>query len=502
MRCVVALFQHETNTFSPIETPYSAFVGTTGLAQPPHGQQAIDTYGGSDMAFKAFIELADKNGADLVVPVAAYAEPSSYVEDDAFDTISARICEAVAAGCDAVLLDLHGAMVTQSFSDAEGELLRRIRAVDARVPIAVALDFHANLSDDIAGLADVVTGYRTYPHVDMYETGLRAGKTLFRMLEGECSPETRWLRAPMLTHMLLQTPAREPMRSIMQRAIEAESSGEVLNASVFGGFPLADIPEACLSAVVVAEKGGDSIDSLLQALIEDAWRHRAEFVWQPRPIRDAVREAAELEEGPIVVADHGDNTGAGGPADNVEVLREMLAQGLSDIAVTPIRDPQSVAACIGAGQGARLELSIGGKTDSPAIDLKGEPLRLEGRVTNITDGIFTITGPMQTGLEICLGRSVVFSTAQADIVLSEERWEPFDVGCLTHAGIDPSSKKYILLKSRQHFRAGFEDIARHIVLVDGPGVCSSDYSQFPFRNLRRPIYPLDADMSFEPGARE
>ena len=206
MRFVVALFQHETNTFSPIETPYSAFVGTTGLSEPPIGQQAIDAYGGADFAFKAFLDLANEAGAEIVVPIAAYAEPSGLVFDEAFDTVAQCICGAVVDGCDAVFLDLHGAMVTQSHSDGEGELLRRIRAINADVPIAVALDFHANMSDAIVNNATVVTGYCTYPHIDMYETGLRAGKTLLRAIAGECDPVTRWLRAPMLTHMLLQTP--------------------------------------------------------------------------------------------------------------------------------------------------------------------------------------------------------------------------------------------------------------------------------------------------------
>lgn len=497
MRFVVALFQHETNTFSPIETPYEAFVGTTGLSEPPRGQQAIDIYGSADFAFKAFLDLAEEAGAEVVVPVAAYAEPSGYVFDDAFERVAALICDAVAEGCDAVLLDLHGAMVTQSHTDGEGELLRRIRDIDPTVPIAVALDFHANMSDTIVDNATVVTGYCTYPHIDMYETGMRAGRTLLRALAGECDPVTRWQRAPMLTHMLLQTPAREPMKSIMDRAMSAESGGAVLNASVFGGFPLADIPEACLSAVVVEERNSGTAWPLMHQLIDESWSRRAEFVWQPESIEAGVAKAAAIEQGPVVVADHGDNTGAGGPADNVDVLREMLRQGLRDIAVAPIWDPQAVAICIEAGEGATIELDIGGKTDSPALNLRAQPLRLSGTVRRITDGTFTITCPMQTGLQVCLGPTVLFATEQAEILISEHRWEPYDTGCLTHAGIDVTKKHYVLVKSRQHFRAGFEVIAKHIVLVDGPGVCSSDYSQFRFERVQRPIYPLDTEMDFE-----
>jgi microcystin degradation protein MlrC len=497
MRIVIALFQHETNTFSPIETPYTAFVGTTGLSEPPEGQHAIEVFGQAKFAFSAFVDLATAEGAEVDVPIAAYAEPSGPVFDDAFDTVAESICAAVARGCDGVMLDLHGAMVTQSHSDGEGELLRRIRAVDPNVPIAVALDFHANMSDAIVDNADVVTGYCTYPHVDMYATGERAGKTLLRKLRGECDPVTRMRRAPMLTHMLLQTPSREPMKSIMGRAMSAESTGEVLNASVFGGFPLADIPEACLSAIVVEERGSATADSLMQELISAAWRRRADFVWQCKSVEAGVSAAASLTDGPVVVADHGDNTGAGGPSDNVEVLREMLRQGLDNIVTAPLWDPEALEQCLAAGLGASLEVEIGGKTDSPAIRLAGKPLRVTGTVEQITDGVFTITCPMQTGFRVCLGPTVVFNTGQAQILINAHRTEPFDIGCITHAGIDLADKHYVLVKSRQHFRAGFEAIAKHIILVDGPGVCGSDYSQFSFANLSRPIYPLDIDMEFD-----
>ena len=146
-----------------------------------------------------------------------------------------------------------------------------------------------------------------------------------------------------------------------------------------------------------------------------------------------------------------------------------------------------------AGIGAEVTLDLGGKTDMPALKLTGRPLRVSGRVRALTDGRFTITGPMATGTRVSMGRTAVLETPGIDIVVSERRFEPFDTGCFTHCGIDPARKRYVLIKSRQHFRAGFAPIARHVVLIAGPGVCSSDYDLFPFENLRRPIYPLDPD---------
>ena len=194
---------------------------------------------------------------------------------------------------------------------------------------------------------------------------------------------------------------------------------------------------------------------------------------------------------PVVIADHGDNCGAGGSADDLTVLGEMLAQGLDGILAGPIWDPEAVADMVKAGEGASGIFSVGGKTDVEAINQVGCSLELAGTVAKVTDGRFTISAPMQTGLDVCLGRTAILELGQGHVVVCEQRWEPYDLGCFIHAGLDPRAAKYIMVKSRQHFRAGFEPIAKSIILAAGPGVCSSDYSQFTFEHLKRPIYPLD-----------
>jgi microcystin degradation protein MlrC len=492
-RCVVAMMQHETNTFSPLPTPLGAFSGGLGCTAPPAGAGAIERYGAADFAFAAMIDAARAYGAEVSVPIAAYAEPSGRVSDDAFEAIAAAVCSDVARGCDAVLLDLHGAMVTESYDDGEGELLKRIRQIDPGVPIAVALDFHTNLTREMAAHATVIDAYRTYPHVDMYQTGKRAAGTLFRVMAEKTATQICWRTLPMLAHMIRQTPARQPMKDIMNLAIEAADSGEVLNASVLGGFPLSDVPFASLGVLVVERAGAPRGARLVDEMTRLAWQRRADFVFTPEPLKRSIQHARQLAGFPIVIADHGDNCGAGGSADDLTVLGEMLKQGMSDIAAGPIWDPEAVAQMVEAGEGAHITLDVGGKTAAPSIGQIGRSLRLRGVVAKITDGRFTITGPMQTGLIVDLGRTVVLKTPAVDALVSEQRWEPYDCGCFTHAGIDPARKRYLLLKSRQHFRAGFEDLAKHIVLAAGPGVCSSNYAQFPFENLARPVYPIDPD---------
>jgi microcystin degradation protein MlrC len=493
MKIIAAMFKHETNTFSPIPTPISSFGKTTADGLPMKGDAAVAAYQDTNNALAAYIDIAAERGAELVVPVAANAHPSGTVSDDAFEIVSKAICEAVGEGCDVLLLELHGAMVAESFADAEGELLQRIRAIAPDLPIAVALDFHSNFSSALIDNATVIAGYRTYPHIDIRATGERAARAVLDVYDGKSNPVLHWRSLPMLTHMLEQTPSRQPMKDIMDRAAQAEDNGEVICASVFGGFPLADIPHVGLAIVVADERGSVSGVKLLDELTALAWERRAEFVHHTEPMAQSIADAKSMTDGPILLADHGDNTGAGGLQDVMTVLAEVMAQKLKDVVAGPFTDPDSVVRMIEAGVGAEITIDLGGKIDMPAMDLKGQPLTVSGRVKVISDGRFKVTGPMMTGTQISMGRTVVLDTGDIDIVVSEKRYEPFDVGCFSSVGIDITKKQYILIKSRQHFRAGFEPLVKDIVLVAGPGVCSSDYDIFPFKNLRRPIYPLDPD---------
>ncbi|WP_439815995.1 M81 family metallopeptidase [Zavarzinia sp. CC-PAN008] len=487
---VIAMMMHETNTFSPLPTPIDAFARLGTLSGPA----AIREAEGTNTSLGGFIQVARKAGAEFVLPMAAGAHPSGLVTDAAFEEMTGAIVDAVAQGCDAVLLALHGAMVTETHDDGEGELLNRIRRVAPDVPIAVALDFHTQMTEAMARGATILTGYRTYPHVDMAETAVRAGRTMLRTLAGEVEPRIVWDSRPIMSSTLVHTPSREPMKSLMALAAAAEETGAVLNASVFGGFPQADIPHLGLSAVVVCDGQTAEGRLLLARILDQAWESREGFLFHAEPLSAQVARAKGLEGGPIILADHGDNTASGGTQDVMSVIEEALAQGLEDACAGPICDPQAVAAMIAAGVGAEVTLDLGGRVDMPAMGLTGKPLRVTGRVRTITDGRFTVTGPMATGTTISMGRTAVLDTGSMQIVVSEQRSEPYDLGVFTHCGIDPRAKRYVLIKSRQHFRAGFEPIAKHIVMCDGDGCTASDLALFQYRNIRRPLYPFDPDM--------
>ncbi len=492
-RFVTAVVKHETNTFSPIPTPLEAFGRYGPEAGPVSGEAAVEAYRGTRTAAGAFIDLAREQGAQLEFPIAANATPSGCPEDSLIDLAAEKIISAVKKGCDALFLDLHGGMVTPGFDDPEGELLSRVRAAVPALPIAVSFDFHTNLSALTMKNATAITGYRTYPHVDQYETGYRAGTTVIRSLKGEIRPQMVWHSLPILSHLNKQTPSRQPMKDIMDRAIKAEASGEVLNASVLGCFPLSDIPFVGMHAIVVCDGDTDAGVALLNELMSMAWERRAEFVFESEPVAQSIARARSLGDGPVLLADHGDVAGSGGSTDVMAVLEEVMRQGLKDVCAGPFWDPATVNKLVEAGSGANVTLHVGGNTDFPAIGMTGQPLLLSGRVKRITDGRFVVTGPMGTGTRQNLGLCAVLDTGTVEMVISEHRHEPFDTGCFTHAGIDPSKKRYILLKSRQHFRAGFGPIIRHVVMVAGPGITTSDYGLYPWKRVRRPIYPLDLE---------
>ncbi len=493
MRLLIAMMKHETNTFSPVPTPLARFGHGPG---PLYGEAAIRAYRGTGSGLGAYLDLAEREGAEIVLPIAAGAPPSSPVEDAAYAEITDTICAAVAkGGFDGIMLDLHGAMVTESLEDGEGQLLKRLRAIDPTTPIAVALDMHANLYDEIIANAAVVTGYRTYPHIDTYETAKLAGEILLRTIRGEVRPVMAWGNVPMLPHVMRQGTDDHPNKELQHRCATMMSEG-ALAASLFTGFPHADIANAGLSAVVVTDGDRGLAERLRDELLDRAWVEREAFVYRIEPLRSSVARAKAMPprqpgDGPIVLLDHYDNCASGGTMDTTVVLAEILRQGLDDVAAFAIYDPAAVQQAIAAGIGAEVSLSIGGKIAMPAIPAPSPPLTVTGRVKTISNGRYKNRGPMGRGVEMDMGPSVVLDTGAVEIVLISRHVEPSDLNCLLSLGIDPTQKRYVMLKSRIHWRAGLGKLASAVVDCAGVGVCTSDYGQLDFTKVRRPIYPLD-----------
>ncbi len=486
MKILIARLNHETNTFSPVPTPMAAFA-------PTYGEAAYQANKGMRTAMAAFIDLAEAAGARLVTPVSATANPSGPVHAAAYDELTRRIVEA-APGCDAILLDLHGAMVAEHSADGEGDLLERVRAAAPGVPLGVALDLHGNITEKMVAHADVMVGFKTYPHIDMYETGEHAARLLLDMLAGKARYGVCWHRLPLMSHTLRSTTLQGPMLDAVDaaRALEAEGLPAV---SVFGGFSLADIAAPCMSVVATCRmEDRATTQAAVDGLAAQIWQRRADYVYRSEPLAESLRRAQALAEGadrPVLLLDHGDNCMSGGTCDTMDVLQAALALGLSGMAVGPLCDPGAVATLAAAGEGAEVEIALGNKVSLAHIGLHKAPLRLRGTVRAVSDGSYTVSGPIYTGQRCHMGRSVCLDIGAAQIVVTEQTHEPWDLGVFHCVGMEPARFRFLLLKSRMYCRPVFVPLSAGLIECDSPGVTTSDYARFPFTHVHRPVFPLD-----------
>lgn len=495
LRILIARVNHETNTFSPVPTPLSSF----GAQGPLYGADALAENQGKRTAMSAFIDLAVQHGASMVTPIDASAYPSGTVDGDAYRHICDTIV-AAAPGCDAVLLDLHGAMVAETTDDGEGDLLERLRACLPHAPIAVALDLHGNVTQKMIDNADVIVSFKTYPHIDMYETGDHAGRLLFDRLAGKAQPVVAWRQLPLVSHTLRSASDAGAMHAAIQAARAAEADG-MLAVSVLAGFGLSDIPRPCLSVITVADGDRDAAQRATDRLAERIWQDRDGFRYDSEPLAESLRRAQDIAlraQRPVLLLDHGDNCMSGGTCDTMDVLSAALDQGLDGILAGLYCDPQAVAALHDAGIGATLTLPVGNKRSLEHIGRQTHPIALRGTVLALSDGWYTITGPTYTGQRACMGRSAVLDIGPARIVLTERTHEPWDLGVFESLQQDPRQARFLLLKSRMYCRPVFVPIAGGLVECDSPGATSADWSMFPFSKRSRPLYPLEDGVSFDP----
>ncbi|MFD0859579.1 M81 family metallopeptidase [Roseovarius aquimarinus] len=487
MRIIAARFNHETNTFSPVPTPLENF-------GPLHGAAALEFGRGSATAFGAFIDYAERMGAELVTPLCATANPSGPAARDVFEALAAPVIEAAREGCDAILLDLHGAMVAEGIDDCEGELLARIREKAPGVPIGVALDLHGNITERMVQNCDVLAGFKTYPHIDMRETGAHVARMMARVLEGAGRPWVARVHPPILAQTLrMNTEVPGIMADLIDLAREIETREGIWAATVFGGFPLSDIPDAGVSLVAVADDASTA-QAAAEELGEAAWQGRAGFVYEEAPLEVSLAEARAASGGggggPVLLLDHGDNCMSGGTCDTIDVLRAALRAGMRGIVAGPICDPEAVAQMHAAGEGNAVELRLGNKVALPGFP-ENPPLDLTGDVTFAGPGRYVVRGPIYTGQCCDMGRAAVLTTEGATVLVTERPHEPWDLGVFECAGIDPVSADFLILKSRMYCRPVFEPLCRAVIECASAGITSSNLDLFDFRKLARPIYPLD-----------
>jgi microcystin degradation protein MlrC len=487
---LIGEFNHETNTFSRVATDVEHFRQRLCLEGA-----AIEAMKDTNCEIAGFYDGAARHGLALVPTIAASAGPGGTVTEAAYAAFGRRIVEGARAtkGLHAILLALHGAMVTQGDDDGEGRLLEDLRAtVGPALPIVVTLDLHANVTDRMARLANALISYRTYPHTDMRERGQEAAALTARAIQGEVRPVTAVARRAMVEgadHG--RTGTNGPMVALLKRAraMERDEKG-VLSVSINGGFGDADMRDAGPSVVVVGDGPSPRWRALAEDLMDEVWRRRDEFSVAYLAPAEAVRQAkaAAGAGGPVVIADYADNPGGGAYGDATNLLAALIEGRCENAVFGCLRDPGAVEAMHRAGAGAALTLDLGGKTEPT---LGGGPLKLSGRVVSVSDGTFRYEGPMYTGGQGRMGPSAVFRVGGTEIVLTTYNLQVLDQQMYKSQGIDPREKSVVAVKSMHHFRGAFAPIAKLILTVDCGGLTSPDYRKRPYRKLRRPIYPLD-----------
>lgn len=492
IRIATGGIRHETNTFSEVATTLEDFErDSPGGADFSGGETILCTYQNTGTIHGGYIDACEEDAEIELLPLlSAQAQPSGLIENEAFEFLTDLFLSRLEAELpvDGVALDLHGAMVTSEFEDAEGEFVTRVRTlVGPTVPIAVTLDLHANITRKLVNAADIVIGFDTYPHVDMRERGHEAVSLLARSIRTEVRPVIAFRQLPLITLPPMQCTLREPMMSIMDEVHEEETEPEILSVTLSMGFPFADIQDAGASVVVVGNSDRRQTEETAERIANRAWSARDAFSPELTKIEEVIKFARRNEDGLTIFADGSDNPGGDAPSDGTVALRALIEAEFEGAVVGLLADRETVAQAHQAGVGSEIDAVIGGKTD----DRHGEPVAVKAYVRSLSDGNFTHRGPMNQGAAGSCGRMAVLVASGVEIVLSEFRRQLLDAEMLRIVGISPEHRRLLVVKSAVHFRADLGPLAAHIFDADTPGIHRPDFSQFRYHRLRRPIYPLD-----------
>jgi len=482
---------HETKTFNIYPTTLKSFQDRYLL----DGTQAIATRGSQNTELAGMLDVGRDHGWDVTHVISAAAGPGGLVTTDAFEALTAPLIAAAAQGqWDGILLMLHGAMVTDFCADGEGEILRRLRAVvGPDVPVAVTLDPHANVSTAMCDLAQILVSYTTYPHVDFRATGRRCAELLQRTMLGDITPVTLRAHRPMLEEANAGRTDIGPMieRHAMARAFETRKG--VYAISINGAFPCADIPEVGPTVLVTCDGESAAHRAIAETLADDIWdrRHEALNVYVNSTGAAIAAKAWNSDAGPLVIADYADNPGSGAYGDATNLLAALLNAGVGNACFGALVDPVAAKTLNTHAVGEQVTLNIGGAT---APDIGGGPLCVTGTVKWTGDGRVVGSGPIMGGLERSFGETAVLEVAGIEILIVSIPHQILDLKQFETFGIDPAQKSVVALKSMQHFRAAFTPVAGRIIVCDCGALCTLDYASLGYKNVPRPIFPLDDGM--------
>ena len=484
-RVLVGMISHETNCFSPIPTPLAAWKERSFFL----GDDILQRHRGRTSNMGAFMEIAEREGWELIPSIAASATPSLPTDAETYAYLKSMLLAPLQdTRVDAVLLGMHGGMMAEGVEDPELDLVTSVRALVGDVPFVVTLDLHSNLQKEMVEQCDAIFGFDTNPHIDSYERALEAAELLSRMFNENVAPVTAFAHPPMMPPTINMRTEEGPMVKLFTEARRYEAQPGVLNVSVFGGFPFVDAAYSGTSIVVTA-LDKDNAQQIANELADMAWSIRDEFLKDLPDIDTALQLAEQLitdeDKRPVILADVADNAGGGGSADTPELLRAFIARNIPKSAAALLWDPAAVQQAMQVGIGNVAHFSLGAHSTTAY----GAPVEVEARVAALTDGKFPAYGPMARGSEMNIGPAARLVIGNVSVLISSIRLACNEADIFRHLGIEPTQQRLLMVKSRGHFRASFQPLAKEIIEVDAPGAANPNLKRYPYKNYHS--WPLD-----------
>ena len=475
-------FMTETNTFSPLLTGMEGFKSATYFRN--HG--SMESPRVANLPQIEWRKAATKDGHDIVESICAGAQPAGIVTRSVYEELRDMIVDDVKATLpvDVILLNLHGAMVADGYHDCQGDVVERVRAVaGADAVIGVELDLHCHLTEKLCRNANLVITYKEYPHTDIADRARELYDLATRAKLGKVRPTMVYFDCRMIG---AYRTTLEPFRSFLREVRNSEKRPGVLSISIAHGFPWGDVPEVGTRVLVISDNNRELATSLSREIGLQLWRLRKELLMHYDTIDEAIDVAVAAPVGPIVLADVADNAGGGAPSDNTAVLRRLVEKGVRGAATGCYWDPIATQLCFEGGLGATFDLRIGGKLGTAS----DQPIDLRVTVKGLSED------HEQTGLSggrAAFGPSAWVHANGIDIILVTKRQQVFAPDAFTGLGCSLMDKKLVVVKSTEHFRAGFEPIAEQIRYMATRGSIEPLFDKIEYKNKATAYWPKVED---------
>ena len=478
MKVFIAGLATETNSFSPIPTGDLAFKDSFVSRQAT--QEPANLFSAPMHEWR---EMAEARGWNVIESLSAFAQPAGTTIRKTYEAFRDEILDDMRkAAPDIVLLSMHGAMIADGYDDCEGDLLQKARAiVGPDVTIGLEIDPHNHLTRAMFDATDVIVSYKEYPHTDSPDRARDLFALVADTAEGKIHPVGHVYDCRMIS---MYHTTREPMRSFVDDMMAREGAGGVLSLSLSHGFPWGDCADVGTRMLAYADGDAGLAEKVAVEFGQRLWGLRDQFLpdW---PSIGAALDRAAKGDGPVVVADFADNAGGGAPADSTFVLQEVLNKGLRDVALGIFFDPVLVRMCQDAGQGATMRVRLGGKIGA----MSGDPVDLDVVVREVREGMHQFMG--ETRME--MGTGVWLEADGVHMVVNDKRTQAFHPICFTDLGIDLGAMQIVVVKSSQHFHAGFAPIASEVIYISGPGAITPDYANIPYTKRDGNYWPRVED---------